>query len=710
MTQRNYRLGCDIGGTFTDFVLLNDRTGEVTINKCLTTPKDPSDAVEQGVRELADRVPGFVEKLDEVIHGTTLVINAIIERKGAKTGLVTTKGFRDVLELGREIRYAPYDIFSEYPKPLVPRRFRTEVDERIRSDGTVLKALDPDEAAAVVRTLVDQGIESIAVCLINSFENPDHELIIEEIIQKEAPQVSVSISYHVLPQIREYERTSTTVTNAYVKPLTQSYLSRLSGRLESIGCKGKLFIMLSSGGITSVDTAARFPVRIIESGPTAAVIAGQYYGKMFNLPDMFCFDMGGTTAKSCLIQRGVAGVVPTFEVGRVQRFMKGSGLTIQVPVVDLMEIGAGGGSIAKVSRLGTLQVGPESSSADPGPICYGRGGGDPCVTDADLLLGYLDENYFLGGEMRLDREAARRGVEEKIAKPLGVSFIQAVWGIHDLINETMAAAAKTHIAEKGGNPKIVTVTAFGGAGPVHACGLAKKLGAPRLIVPPNAGVGSALGFFTAPRAFDLVRSHKVSLAEADFREIEKIFKDLEVQGAKNLKKSGKNEAVRFERSLDMRFVGQGAETSVPLPERNFTKVGKDEVRRRFDQVYEKLYGRTYPESAVEFINFKVRAALPERLFHFSKMETKGRSLKDAVKGKRPAYSGIAKEFIPHTVYDRYKLFPKAAFRGPAIIEEKESTVVVGEDASVTVDDYGFLWVVLKTAKAHRTRRTERVDV
>ena len=702
-SDKHYRLGCDIGGTFTDFVLLNDRTGELTVNKCLTTPKDPSDAVEQGVRELAVGVPGFVDKLDEVIHGTTLVINAIIERKGAKTGLITTKGFRDVLELGREIRYAPYDIFSAYPKPLVERRYRVEVDERIRSDGTVLKGLDPDEARSVVRNMVEQGIESIAVCLINSFENPDHELMIKEIIEKEAPHVSVSISYHVLPQIREYERTSTTVTNAYVKPLTGSYLSRLSGRLESIGSKGKLFIMLSSGGITSVDTAAEFPVRIIESGPTAAVIAGQYYGKMFNLPDMFCFDMGGTTAKSCLIQRGVAGVVPTFEVGRVQRFMKGSGLTIQVPVVDLMEIGAGGGSIAKVSKLGTLQVGPESSGADPGPICYGRGGKDPCVTDADLLLGYLDENYFLGGEMKLDREAARRGVEEKIAKPLGVAFIQAVWGIHDLINETMAAAAKTHIAEKGGNPKIVTVAAFGGAGPVHAYGLAKKLGAPRLIVPPNAGVGSALGFFTAPRAFDLVRSHKVSLAEADFKALEKIFKELEARGAKNLKKAGKNEAVRFDRSLDMRFVGQGAETNVPLKERNFKKLEKDEVRRRFDQIYEKLYGRTYPESAVEFINFRVRASLPERLFHFSKLEKKGPILKDAIKGKRPAYSGIAKDFIPHTVYDRYKLFPKAKFKGPAIIEEKESTVVVGEDGAVTVDDYGFLWVDLMTV--HGKRRT-----
>jgi len=703
MSERYYRLGCDIGGTFTDFVLLNDQTGELTINKCLTTPKDPSDAVEQGIRELEVKVPGFVEKMDEVIHGTTLVINSIIERKGARTGLITTKGFRDVLELGREIRYAPYDIFSEYPKPLVPRQYRLDVDERVRSDGTILKPLDPEDAKQVVRALVSMGVESIAVCLLNSFENPTHELMIKEIIEKEAPHVSISISYHVLPQIREYERTSTTVTNAYVKPLTGSYLARLSGRLESIGCKGKLFIMLSSGGITSVDTAARFPVRIIESGPTAAVIAGQYYGKMFNLPDMFCFDMGGTTAKSCLIQRGVAGVVPTFEVGRVQRFMKGSGLTIQVPVVDLMEIGAGGGSIAKVSKLGTLQVGPESSSADPGPICYARGGQDPCVTDADLLLGYLDENYFLGGDMKLDKEAAKKGVMEKIAKPLGVTFVQAIWGIHDLINETMAAAAKTHIAEKGGNPKIVTVAAFGGAGPVHAYGLAKKLGAPRLIVPPNAGVGSALGFFTAPRAFDLVRSHKVSLADANFAAIEKIFRELEGDGEKTLKKAGKDEAVRFERSLDMRFVGQGSETNVPVAEIDFTRLKREEIRKKFDQIYEKLYGRTYPDSAVEFINFKVRASLPERLFKFSKLDKKGQSLKAAVKGQRPAYSGIAKDFIPYTVYDRYKLFPNARFKGPAIIEEKESTLIVGEDTTVSVDDYGFLWVEFASAHGAKAK-------
>ena len=415
----------------------------------------------------------------------------------------------------------------------------------------------PKRQGASWRHFPEMGIESVAVCLLNSFENPAHELMLLEIIEKEAPGIPVSISYHVLPQIKEYERTSTTATNAYVKPLTGRYLSKLAGRLDSLGFKGKLFIMLSSGGVTSVETAAQFPVRIIESGPTAAVIAGQYYGKHFNISEMFCFDMGGTTAKSCLIQKGVAGVVPTFEVGRVQRFMKGSGLTIQVPVVDLMEIGAGGGSIAKVSRMGTLQVGPESSGAEPGPLCYGRGGTDPCVTDADLLLGYLDENYFLGGEMRLDREAARRGVEERIAKPLGVSYEQAIWGIHDLINETMAGAAKTHIAEKGGNPKIVTIAAFGGAGPVHAYGLARKLGAPRLLVPPNAGVGSALGFFTAPRAFDLLRSHKVSLAEAGFEEIERIFAGLEEEAAKTLKKDSTGRIDPFREVSRHAFRGTG---------------------------------------------------------------------------------------------------------------------------------------------------------
>ncbi|MBI5715880.1 MAG: hydantoinase/oxoprolinase family protein, partial [Chloroflexi bacterium] len=432
------RLGIDVGGTFTDFVLLDDVTGQVKTYKCLTTPHDPSDAMEEGIRGLEKQIPDYLKQLEEIIHGTTLVINATIERKGARTALISTQGFRDVLELGREIRYAPYDVFAQVPEPLVPRRRRLEVNERLRADGSVLTQLDEADAREQVNALKAMNVESVAVCLLNSFENPAHELALKKIISEEFPSASVSISYEVLPQIREYERTSTTVTNAYVKPLTEKYLRRLYERLATLGFHGRLFIMLSSGGVTSAETAAEFPVRIIESGPTAAVIAGEYFSRLFNLPEMFCFDMGGTTAKSCLIQEGVAGVVPTFEVGRVQRFMKGSGITIQVPVVDLMEIGAGGGSIARVSRLGTLQVGPESSGAEPGPICYGRGGVEPTVTDSDLLLGYLDANYFLGGTMKLDVEAARRGIEERLAKPLGVSYIQAVWGIHDLINETMA--------------------------------------------------------------------------------------------------------------------------------------------------------------------------------------------------------------------------------------------------------------------------------
>ncbi len=695
MSDKYYRLGCDIGGTFTDFVLLNDQTGELHVHKCLTTPQDPSDAVENGIKVLNEKVPGCVPKFDEVIHGTTLVINSIIERKGVKTGLITTKGFRDVLELGRESRYAVYDVFCEYPEPLVPRRYRMEVDERLRSDGSVIKPLDREEARAVVRDLLDMGVESIAVCLLNSFENPEHERMLHEIIKEEAPDLSVSISFDVLPQIKEYERTSTTVTNAYVKPITEKYLTKLADRLESIGVKCRLFIMLSSGGITSVETASKFPVRIIESGPTAAVISGQYYSELFDIPEIFCFDMGGTTAKSCLIQEGVAGVVPTFEVGRVQRFAKGSGLTIQVPVVDLMEIGAGGGSIAKVSKMGTLQVGPESASADPGPICYDQGGIHPCVTDADLLLGYLNPDYFLGGEMQLNLDKATQGIKKMLADPLKVSPIQAMWGVHDLINETMAAAAKTHIAEKGGNPKLVTIVAFGGAGPVHAYGLAKKLGAPRLIIPPNAGVGSAMGFFTAPRAFDLVRSHKVSLNEADFDEIESLFKSMEAEGQKTIITSGGDEKVTFNRSIDVRFVGQGSETNIEVPSTEFTRIKREDIRLWYDTIYEKLFGRTYPDSPVEFINFKVRASLPARLLTLQERDFSHNTLGGARKGSRPAYSEIAGDFVQYTVYDRYLLPADVSFQGPAIIEERESTVIVGEDASVFMDRYGFLWVNLE---------------
>jgi N-methylhydantoinase A len=692
--KSSFRLGCDIGGTFTDFVLVNDETGTFETYKCLTTPADPSDAVEEGVQHLAQKIPGVASRIDEVIHGTTLVINAIIERKGAKTALITTQGFRDVLELGREIRYDAYDIFSEYPEPLVPRYLRNEVRERIAGDGRILTPLDGADVSKLLQKLLGQGIESLAVCLINSFENPAHEKAIKKIITEKAPDLSLSTSFEVLPQIREYERTCTTTTNAYVKPITSRYLKKLSARLRSLGINGKIFIMLSSGGITSVETAREFPVRIIESGPTAAVIASQHYGKMFRIKDIFCFDMGGTTAKSCLIQKGHAGLVSTFEVGRVQRFKKGSGLPIQVPVVDLMEIGAGGGSIAKMSKMGLLQVGPESAGAAPGPVCYDRGGSEPTVTDADLILGYLDPNYFLGGTMPLNKAAAETAVLEKVARPLSTSLTEAAFGIHDLINETMAAAAKTHIAEKGGNPNLVTITAFGGAGPVHAYGLAKKIGAPRIVVPPLAGVGSALGFFTAPVAFDLTRSHRVALDEADFDEIEVLFQDLEKDGATILQTAVGEKSLSYERSLMMRFVGQGAETDLPIESKPFNQWQKSEIRDLFDTAYEKLYGRTYPEAQIEFVTFKMRVSLPERPFLIPKISNQNKSLAACQKGSRQAFSLTGKAFIPFNVYDRFKLFPGAKIQGPAIIEEKESTIVVGEDAAASVDEFGFVWITL----------------
>jgi N-methylhydantoinase A len=690
-----YRLGCDIGGTFTDFVLVNDQAGQFYVHKCLTTPADPSDAVEQGIRALLDQIPGRKPDIDEIIHGTTLVINAIIERKGALTGLITTQGFRDVLELGRELRYDAYDIFAEYPRALVPRRLRLEVDERIASDGRVIKRLDPQEVRGTLAELRRAGVESLAVCLINSYRNPDHERQIKALVEQEWPEVFLSASVEVLPQIREYERTCTTATNAYVKPITARYLKKLSARLHAQGFMGKLYIMLSSGGITSVETARDFPVRIIESGPTAAVIASQHYGRMFAIPDIFCFDMGGTTAKSCLIQNGQAGLVSTFEVGRVQRFKKGSGLPIQVPVVDLMEIGAGGGSIARMSKMGLLQVGPQSAGADPGPVCYGRGGREPTVTDADLMLGYLDPDYFLGGSMPLDKAGAEAAIRARVADPLGVAPLEAAFGIHDLINETMAAAAKTHIAEKGGNPKLITIAAFGGAGPVHAYGLAKKIGAPRIIVPPLAGVGSAMGFFTAPVAFDLSRSQRTTLDDADFDQIEGLFQDLEREAGGILQQADRSRRLRFERTLMMRFVGQGAETDLPIERRPFQKWSKAAIRQCFDAVYQKLYGRTYPENAVEFVTFKVRASLPERPFRLPPLARRKGKMSECIKGRRPAFSVLRKKFVPFTVYDRLKLYPGARMPGPAIIEEKESTIVIGEDAKARVDEYGFVWIDIK---------------
>lgn len=688
MTGQRFRMGCDIGGTFTDFVLLDTTTGEMRLEKCLTTPADPSEAVLDGVRLLGKGAPRFLDDTSQVFHGTTLVINAVIERKGAKTALITTAGFRDVLEIGTERRYDVYDLQQQYPVPLVPRNLRHGITERIWSDGRVMAPLDEEELARVIERFVDERVESLAVCLLHSYRNPVHEQRIAAYVQHAAPHIAISISSDVLPEIKEYERTATTVVNAYVKPVMQGYAGRLSDRLAASGFTGQLLIMLSSGGVTSVETAMQYPVRVIESGPVAGVIMSQHIAKLANVPDVLSFDMGGTTAKACLLQNGMPTRAREFEVARVHRFKKGSGIPVHVPVLDLLEIGAGGGSIAHINALGLLQVGPESAGADPGPACYGRRGSQPTVTDADLVLGYLNPDYFLGGTMRLDVEASRAVIQERLAAKLGIDPLLAAWGIHDLVNENMAAAAKMHLAEKGGDPSTLALVAFGGAGPVHCYSLAKKLGVRRVIVPVAAGVASAVGFLTAPVSYDVVRTHKIALADADVAGIEKIYRAMEEEALAVLRKGGEAGEATFNRSADIRYIGQGYEINVAFPARGSGVPDRQGLLAIFTEGYRRFYGRTFPENEFEIVNLRVVVEGPPP----TTLLQRRRSRADGTprKGTRAAYLGPEHEFVEHAVYDRYRLVPGDIVHGPAIVEERESTTCIGRDALLTVDEYGML--------------------
>src|SRR5690348_12589868 len=443
------RVGIDIGGTFTDLILIDDSTGELTVGKVLTTPSDPSQAVADVLADALQRASRPPEAVQHVIHGTTLVTNAVIERKGARTALLTTRGYRDAYEIAREHRYDLYDLFLEMPTPLVPRYLRLEVDERVYADGSVLRAPDADEVAKLVAELRDKDIQAIAVCFIHSYANPANERLVADVIREIAPDIRVSLSSDVVPEIREYERTSTTVVNVYVQALVEDYLAELVRRLNELGVTGELLLMLSSGGISTVETAAQFPLRLLESGPAGGALAAAYFGELAHETNLMAFDMGGTTAKLCVIENGAPLTSTEFEIDRKYRFKAGSGLPVKVPVVELIEIGAGGGSIARVDSLGLLKVGPDSAGADPGPVCYGRGGTEPTVTDADLVLGYLDPGFFLGGAMALDLDSARRAISEKVARPLGLSLEEAAWGIHQAVNEGMAAAARVHVIERG---------------------------------------------------------------------------------------------------------------------------------------------------------------------------------------------------------------------------------------------------------------------
>src|SRR4029453_16285880 len=559
-----YRVGIDIGGTFTDMLCVGE-DGTAVIAKTLTTPGDPSLPVENALKPVLDNGLIKTGERGTLIHGTTLVTNALIERKGAPTALLTTAGFRDAVEIGREHRYELYDLNLELPKPLVPRHLRFDVPERIAADGSVLRSLDEAFVRRLVAELRDKGIKAIAVSYLNSFRNATHERRTAEIIAEIAPTIRVSLSSEVVAEIREFQRTSTTLANVYVQERVADYLAQLQQRLDTIGFVGSFFVMLSSGGIATRETASRFPVRLLESGPSAGALAAAQAGILSGHRDLLSFDMGGTTAKLCVIENGQPSKTHEFEVDRVYRFRKGSGLPVRIPVIDLIEIGAGGGSIARVDSLGLLKIGPDSAGADPGPVCYGRGGTEPTVTDADLLLGYLDPAFFLGGRLSLDLAGAERAVQTRIGDPLGMDATRAAWGIHQLVNEGMAGAARVHAIERGKDPRSLPLFAFGGAGPVHGFGVAAILHAPKLIVPCGAGVTATVGFLTAPLAFDFVRTFYGQLDQIDWDRLNALFDDMAGQGDAILARSGVAERDRRQsRQADLRYAGQGHEIRVDL--------------------------------------------------------------------------------------------------------------------------------------------------
>ena len=694
MAPQTYRIGVDIGGTFTDIVLLSYDGQETAIGKVLTTPHEPALAVMDGVKALLHRQGLTPDQVSQLVHGTTLITNAIIERKGAKTGLITTAGFRDALEIGRERRYDIYDISLENPEPLVPRRLRREVTERLDHTGQVLTPLDPGDVQRAVQALVDEGVEALAVCLLHSFRNPVHERLVKQIVAQHFPQLACSLSCEVMPEIREYERTSTTVANVYVQPLARRYLDQLNRDLRALGLPRDISIMLSNGGITSCDIASEYPIRLIESGPAAGALAASFYSRRKQLDRVISFDMGGTTAKICLIDQGQPMLTTDFEAARVYRFKKGSGLPLKVPVIEMIEIGAGGGSIARVDGLGLLKVGPDSAGSEPGPVCYSRGGTEPTVTDADLVLGYLSPDYFLGGQMALDLEAAKRAIASKIAGPLKVDLMRAAWGIHQVVNENMANAARMHLVEKGRDPRGADLIAFGGAGPVHAYRVAERLKCRTLVCPLAAGVTSAFGMLTAPLAFDFVQTYVTTLAALDFVALEQLYTDMEARGRRMLTAAGVAGDITLSRSADMRYVQQGFEIRVPLPSARLTPEAVPALRHAFAEEYERLYKRLNPGVEIEVVNWRLIASGPPPQITLQHSPKPGLSLNAAKKGGRQVYFPEYENFAPCVVYDRYLLPIGEVFSGPAVVEERECTVVIGPHATACVDEEQNLMITL----------------
>ncbi len=697
MTASIHSLSIDIGGTFTDFTLHNVETGELSVHKVLTDPEDPARALIRGVREILADSGTPPESLRLVVHSTTLATNAIIERKGAKTALLTTRGFRDVLELGREQIYDMHDLHARYPDPIVPRSLRAEVPERIDRDGRVLQELDLETSARVLDGLVEQGIEAVAVSLLHSYNNPVNENALKEQIEKRHPDISLSLSSEVAPVINEYERTSTTVADGYIKPSVTRYIRGVERDLAEEGYAGRLLVMHSAGGVMDADASCERPVRMLESGPAAGALAAGFYSDLLGEPDLISLDMGGTTAKTCVIEEGKPSQTNTIEVARVHRFKIGSGLPIVIPVLDLIEIGSGGGSIAWLDGLGLLRVGPQSSGASPGPACYGLGGTEPTVTDANLVLGYLNPDYFLGGRMTLNTDAARTAMS-RLGSEMGMSDVEAAWGVYSVVTESMAAAARIHIIGRNKDPRRYAIVAFGGAGPAHACEVARILGATRVVVPLGAGVTSALGCLAAPLSFESVRSAPGLLERTDWDDVNSMFDEMESWGRDMLANSGVSpDEVQMTRTGDMRLVGQIHEINVPVPGETLSGDDVERIESDFHSIYQQLYARRNLSLPIEVQNWRLLVSGPQPDLSLRAQEVTGggSAHRDAVKGSRHAYFPSANGYADCPVYDRYSLQAGAGFPGPAIIEEAEATTIVRPGESVSVDRWLNLVITLE---------------
>ncbi len=694
MSAPDILLAVDIGGTFTDLVALNLQTGRIAVTKLLTTYPDPSEAVLNGINQLLIEAQLAPEDIRYVVHGTTLITNTLIERKGAKTALLATAGFRDAIEIGNEGRYDMYDLALKKPTPLAPRQWRFDLPERMLADGTVWQPLDHECLTELCARLQAEGIEALAICFLHAYTNPAHELAALEIVREELPGLAISVSHQVAPGMREYPRTSTTIANAYVQPIAERYLEGVQAGLKTSGITAPLNIMLSSGGTTTVAAARDFPIRLVESGPAGGALAGIHWGRLLGQGDVLAFDMGGTTAKAALTRAGKLTISHQSEVAHVHRFKRGSGLPLMVPMIEMIEIGAGGGSIAHLNPLGLPAVGPQSAGSTPGPAAYGIGGTEPTVTDADLLLGYLNPDYFAGGSIVLDVAAARKSFVN-LAQELNLSVESLAWGLHQLVNENMAAAARVHAAERGLEIRRYCMVATGGAGPVHACGVANGLGIRRIIIPPLAGLGSAFGFLTAPIAFDFTRSYVARLSELKLSELNQILMNLETEGRRIVEAAGvPAEDIELQLSIDMRYVGQGYEVRVPFRMKTLTYADIAEMRQVFEAEYRAFYGQLADGVPIEAVNWRVLISGPQPQIESRPLD------QTATTCDMPMPSRLVR-FTPDQaplevpVYRREQLACTWSAGGPLIIEEAASTTVVTPGWSAQVAAGGCLLLTRK---------------